>query len=77
MFKRLKEQAKLIWGEDLPCISLATGASAMHKLRADLNHHGIAHVRQLQPLASLMSYSFFQNIAPLDWISKLKHWRMP
>ncbi|XVF01988.1 hypothetical protein REPUB_Repub04eG0137400 [Reevesia pubescens] len=33
MFRRLKEQAKLVWGEDLPCISLAAGASAMHKLR--------------------------------------------
>uniref|UniRef100_A0A2N9F434 tRNA-uridine aminocarboxypropyltransferase n=1 Tax=Fagus sylvatica TaxID=28930 RepID=A0A2N9F434_FAGSY len=34
MFSRLKEQAKSIWGaEELPCISLATGASAMHKLR--------------------------------------------
>ncbi|KAK7846749.1 uncharacterized protein LOC112023984 [Quercus suber] len=34
MFSRLKEQATSIWGaEDLPCISLATGASAMHKLR--------------------------------------------
>lgn len=34
MFRRLKERAKLVWGEeDLPCISLTTGASAMHKLR--------------------------------------------
>ncbi|XP_059660938.1 uncharacterized protein LOC132307244 isoform X2 [Cornus florida] len=34
MFRRLKEQAKLVWGEeDLPCISLTPGASAMHKLR--------------------------------------------
>ncbi|KAF8413884.1 hypothetical protein HHK36_001878 [Tetracentron sinense] len=34
MFRRLKEQAKLVWGEDdLPCISLTTGVSAMHKLR--------------------------------------------
>lgn len=35
MFSRLKEHAKLIWGEEeLPCISLSTsGASAMHKLR--------------------------------------------
>ncbi|VVA89853.1 unnamed protein product [Arabis nemorensis] len=34
MLKRLKDHAKLVWGdEDLPCISLATGASAMHKLR--------------------------------------------
>ena len=30
----LQEQAKLAWGEeDLPCISLTAGASAMHKLR--------------------------------------------
>ncbi|KAL7000388.1 hypothetical protein U1Q18_001537, partial [Sarracenia purpurea var. burkii] len=27
------DKAKEVWGEDLPCISLATGASAMHKLR--------------------------------------------
>ncbi|CAN8295751.1 unnamed protein product [Cochlearia groenlandica] len=34
MLKRLKDHAKSVWGdEDLPCISLATGASAMHKLR--------------------------------------------
>ncbi|KAF6138993.1 hypothetical protein GIB67_010719 [Kingdonia uniflora] len=35
MFRRLKEQSKLLWGEDdLPCISLSTpGVSAMHKLR--------------------------------------------
>ncbi|CAL5430457.1 unnamed protein product [Camellia sinensis] len=33
MFKRLKDRANEIWGEDLPCISLATGASVMHKLR--------------------------------------------
>ncbi|XP_019098619.1 PREDICTED: uncharacterized protein LOC104778548 [Camelina sativa] len=34
MLKRLKDHAKSVWGdEDLPCISLAAGASAMHKLR--------------------------------------------
>ncbi|CAJ1956572.1 unnamed protein product [Sphenostylis stenocarpa] len=34
MFKRLQDKAKLVWGdEDLPCISLNPGASAMHKLR--------------------------------------------
>ncbi|KAK9676811.1 hypothetical protein RND81_11G102600 [Saponaria officinalis] len=34
MFKRLKDRAKLVWGEDdIACISVATGASAMHKLR--------------------------------------------
>ncbi|KAL5864888.1 hypothetical protein ACOSQ3_002402 [Xanthoceras sorbifolium] len=34
MFNRLKEQAESAWGEeDIPCISLSMGASAMHKLR--------------------------------------------
>ncbi|MED6136215.1 hypothetical protein PIB30_053938 [Stylosanthes scabra] len=34
MFRRLQDQAKSVWGdEDLPCISLNPGASAMHKLR--------------------------------------------
>ncbi|XP_074276107.1 uncharacterized protein LOC141599878 [Silene latifolia] len=34
MFKRLKDRAKLVWGEDdIACISVTTGASAMHKLR--------------------------------------------
>ncbi|KAH7860245.1 hypothetical protein Vadar_011145 [Vaccinium darrowii] len=33
MFRRLKDKANEVWGEDLPCISLAAGASAMHKLR--------------------------------------------
>ncbi|CAO2814456.1 unnamed protein product [Amaranthus hypochondriacus] len=34
MFKRLKDQAKHVWGQDdIACISVATGASAMHKLR--------------------------------------------
>ncbi|KAF9588504.1 hypothetical protein IFM89_012054 [Coptis chinensis] len=35
MFRRLKERAELVWGEeDLPCISLDTlGASKMHRLR--------------------------------------------
>lgn len=34
MFKRLKDRAKQVWGEDdIACISVATGASAMHRLR--------------------------------------------
>ncbi|XP_052178995.1 uncharacterized protein LOC127792517 isoform X2 [Diospyros lotus] len=33
MFRRLQDQAKEVWGDDLSCISLSTGASAMHKLR--------------------------------------------
>ncbi|RZB83522.1 uncharacterized protein LOC114373818 isoform X2 [Glycine soja] len=34
MFRRLQDKAKSVWGdEDLACISLNPGASAMHKLR--------------------------------------------
>ncbi|KAL8151056.1 hypothetical protein V2J09_020864, partial [Rumex salicifolius] len=34
MVRRLKDRAKLVWGEDdIACISLNTGASAMHRLR--------------------------------------------
>ncbi|MCD7465860.1 hypothetical protein HAX54_002038 [Datura stramonium] len=34
MFSRLKERYKLMWGEEeIPCITLNTGASMMHKLR--------------------------------------------
>ncbi|XP_061357665.1 uncharacterized protein LOC133301969 isoform X2 [Gastrolobium bilobum] len=34
MFRRLQDQAKSVWGdEDLACLSLNPGASAMHKLR--------------------------------------------
>ncbi|KAH1104039.1 hypothetical protein AAZX31_13G280100 [Glycine max] len=34
MFRRLQDKAKSVWGdEDLSCISLNPGASAMHKLR--------------------------------------------
>ncbi|KAM1060927.1 uncharacterized protein LOC126611479 [Malus sylvestris] len=34
IFSRLKDQAASVWGDgDFPCISLATGTSAMHKLR--------------------------------------------
>lgn len=33
MFRRLQERAQSVWGDDLHCISLTTGASAMHRLR--------------------------------------------
>uniref|UniRef100_A0A7N0U3A2 tRNA-uridine aminocarboxypropyltransferase n=1 Tax=Kalanchoe fedtschenkoi TaxID=63787 RepID=A0A7N0U3A2_KALFE len=33
MFRRLKERAESVWGEELSCISLTTGASTMHRLR--------------------------------------------
>ncbi|GLU06452.1 hypothetical protein SLE2022_234860 [Rubroshorea leprosula] len=63
MFKRLKEQAKLVWGEDLPCISLATGASAMHKLRPqpswDRTCTAAAAIGLLDELQFLPEYSSF------------------
>ncbi|XP_016513540.1 uncharacterized protein LOC107830486 isoform X3 [Nicotiana tabacum] len=33
MFSRLKDRYELMWGDELPCIMLNTGASLMHKLR--------------------------------------------
>ncbi|KAK4420896.1 hypothetical protein Salat_2040100 [Sesamum alatum] len=33
MFRRLQDRAKLVWGQELRCISLNTGVSLMHKLR--------------------------------------------
>ncbi|KAB1209990.1 hypothetical protein CJ030_MR6G023539 [Morella rubra] len=64
MFSRLKEQAKAIWGdEDLSCISLATGASAMHKLRPqpswDRTCTAAAAISLLCELQVLPSFSAF------------------
>lgn len=64
MFRRLKEQAKIVWGEDdLPCISLATGASAMHKLRPQPSWDrtctaaaAIALMSELQAVPDFSSY---------------------
>ncbi|XP_048328712.1 uncharacterized protein LOC107417325 isoform X2 [Ziziphus jujuba] len=73
MFRRLKEQAKSVWGEeDFSCISLATGASAMHKLRAGPSHHGIVPVQLQQLLASYLRCIFFPSLTPTDWINRLK-----
>ncbi|XP_009625804.1 uncharacterized protein [Nicotiana tomentosiformis] len=33
MFSRLKDRYELMWGDELPCITLNTGASLMHILR--------------------------------------------
>lgn len=33
MFRRLQARAKLLWGNELHCISLNIGVSSMHKLR--------------------------------------------
>ncbi|ESW21847.1 hypothetical protein PHAVU_005G104000 [Phaseolus vulgaris] len=73
MFRRLQDKAKLVWGdEDLPCISLNPGASAMHKLRADHNHLGIVHAQQQLLLACSQSFNFFHSLAPLNWINRKK-----
>ncbi|KAF8043298.1 hypothetical protein BT93_A1591 [Corymbia citriodora subsp. variegata] len=64
MFRRLKEQAKIVWGEDdLPCISLTTGASAMHKLRPQPSWDrtctaaaAIALMSELQAVPEFSSY---------------------
>ncbi|KAG8364711.1 hypothetical protein BUALT_Bualt18G0027100 [Buddleja alternifolia] len=78
MFKRLQDRAELIWGQDLRCISLNTGASLMHKLRSDPNHRGIEPVQQQQRLAYSTNSNFFQNSVHLDWTNRLKplktHW---
>ncbi|CAL5342594.1 unnamed protein product [Camellia sinensis] len=65
MFRRLKDQANEIWGEDLPCISLATGASAMHKLRPQPSWDrtctaaaAVGLLSELQLLPELSSFGF-------------------
>ncbi|XP_028071694.1 uncharacterized protein LOC114274032 isoform X3 [Camellia sinensis] len=65
MFRRLKDQANEIWGEDLPCISLATGASAMHKLRPQPSWDrtctaaaAVGLLSELQLLLELSSFGF-------------------
>ncbi|XP_057248054.1 uncharacterized protein LOC104903024 isoform X2 [Beta vulgaris subsp. vulgaris] len=73
MFKRLKDRAKLVWGEDnIACISVATGASAMHKLSAGLNHHGIAPAQQQRLLAFFLNCNLFLNFVHIVWINRLK-----
>lgn len=64
MFRRLKDQANSVWGEDLPCISLATGASAMHKLRPqpswDRTCTAAAAIGLLDELQLLPNYSSYR-----------------
>ncbi|XP_021900936.1 uncharacterized protein LOC110816897 [Carica papaya] len=65
MFRRLKEYAKSVWGDDeLPCISLTTGASAMHKLRPqpswDRTCTAAAAVGLLSELQLLPKFSFYE-----------------
>ncbi|XP_028798069.1 uncharacterized protein LOC114753552 [Neltuma alba] len=76
MFRRLQDQANSIWGdEDLPCISLTPGASAMHKLRPP-QPPGTVPAQQRPLLAFSLSFNFFHSLALLDWISKLKQWKI-
>lgn len=65
MFRHLKERANEIWGEDLRCISLATGASAMHKLRPQPSWDrtctaaaAVGLLSELQLLLELSSFGF-------------------
>ncbi|KAK3006003.1 hypothetical protein RJ639_016018 [Escallonia herrerae] len=64
MFRRLKERATLVWGEDFPCISLTTGASSMHKLRPqpswDRTCTAAAAISLLYELQLLPQFSSFE-----------------
>ncbi|KAJ8762085.1 hypothetical protein K2173_006749 [Erythroxylum novogranatense] len=65
MFRRLKEKAKHVWGEeDMFCISLATGGSAMHKLRPqpswDRTCTAAAAIGLLSELQCLPRFDSFQ-----------------
>ncbi|EEF44441.1 conserved hypothetical protein [Ricinus communis] len=74
MFRRLKEQTKSVWGEeDLPCISLATGASMMHKLRPQPSYDrtctagaAIGLLSELQDLPELSSYGLDKQAEALE-----------
>ncbi|XP_007043587.2 PREDICTED: uncharacterized protein LOC18608702 isoform X1 [Theobroma cacao] len=74
MFRRLKEQAKLLWGEeDLPCISLAAGASAMHKLRPQPSWDrtctaaaAIGVLAELQLLPECSSYGLDKQVEAVE-----------
>ncbi|PKI54636.1 hypothetical protein CRG98_024987 [Punica granatum] len=74
MFKRMKERAKLVWGdEDLPCISLATGASAMHKLRPQPSWDrtctaaaAVALLSELQLISQFSPYGFDEQAEAVE-----------
>ncbi|KAK6919561.1 DTW protein [Dillenia turbinata] len=71
MFKRLKERAKSVWGDDeIPCITLATGASAMHKLRPqpswDRTCTAAAAVSLLYELQTHPQFCFFELDKPAE-----------
>ncbi|KAF8391352.1 hypothetical protein HHK36_023656 [Tetracentron sinense] len=65
MFSRLKEQAKIVWGEDdLSCISLTMGVSTMHKLRPqpswDRTCTAAAAIGLLSEIHSLPEFSSYR-----------------
>ncbi|KAA8524398.1 hypothetical protein F0562_010811 [Nyssa sinensis] len=73
MFRRLTERAKLVWEEDLPCISLATGASAMHKLRPQPSWDrtctaaaGLGLLSELQLLPEFSSFGLDKQAEALE-----------
>ncbi|CAI9089409.1 OLC1v1023978C2 [Oldenlandia corymbosa var. corymbosa] len=61
MFNRLQDRAEVVWGEDLPCISLNAGVSSMHKLRPqpswDRTCTAAAAVRLLDELELIPEFS--------------------
>ncbi|WCJ30740.1 DTW domain-containing protein [Euphorbia peplus] len=74
MFRRLKEQTKSVWGEeDLPCISLSTGTSTMHKLRPQPSWDrtctaaaAICLLTELQSLPEFMSCGLDEQAEALE-----------
>ncbi|XP_073119429.1 uncharacterized protein [Henckelia pumila] len=64
MFRRLQDRAKLIWGSELPCISLNTGVSLMHKLRPqpswDRTCTAAAAIGLLHELQHVQEFSSFE-----------------
>ncbi|KZV58441.1 hypothetical protein F511_29376 [Dorcoceras hygrometricum] len=64
MFRRLQDRAKLIWGNELRCISLNTGASLMHKLRPqpswDRTCTAAAAIGLLYELQHVQEFSSFE-----------------
>ncbi|XP_021827173.1 uncharacterized protein LOC110767824 [Prunus avium] len=74
IFSRLKDQATSVWGDaDFPCISLATGVSAMHKLRPQPSWDrtctagaAIGLLSELQLLPEFSSFGFDKQAEALE-----------
>ncbi|XP_073308134.1 uncharacterized protein [Primulina huaijiensis] len=64
MFRRLQDRAKLIWGNELHCISLNIGVSSMHELRPqpswDRTCTAAAAIGLLYELQHVQEFSSFE-----------------